>query len=128
MQRANVADDGPNLFFRERVLEGRHGWDGKLVVADLVAARARILHVARNGIENFLVLEGAHLRLVGQILRLRIRHRRPVEAFVLSAVLAMTMHAVMRVQFLAPFLLLAGTASGDESPCSHEAQQGEHDP
>src|SRR6185503_20645516 len=93
VEGANIVDNGPNLFLSERVLERRHGRHGKLVVADFVSPWARVLHVAGNRIENLFILERAHFLLVGQVLRLGIGHRRPVESFVLTATFPMTMHA-----------------------------------
>ena len=116
VEATNIADDRPDFVFRQGVLEGRHGGHGEIVIADLVATGTRVLHLTGNRIENVFVLEGAHLRLVREIFGLRIRHRGPIEAFVLASVLAVTMHAVVAVEFVPLLLLFAGAASSHHGP------------
>ena len=99
MERAHKGHQGPELFLRQRVFERGHGRHGEFVITDLVADLRRcVLHIARDGRKDLLVLQGAHLVLVGQVLGLGIGHELPVEALAGPAVLAVAVGAVIGIE------------------------------
>ena len=111
------------------MLERRHGGNRKFVVSDLVATRPCVLHVARDGIEDFFVLEGSHLLFIGKVFRFRIGHGRPIEPLILFSVFSVAMHAIVGIELFALrslFVLKHRAPGSDESRKADYARNRSH--
>ena len=124
VKRSHVADDGPEFLFGQGIFEGRHGRDREVIfIVDHFLQRG-IPHVPGNRVEDFLVGKGRHRRVFRQVAGTGVRHASPVKPFLLLSAFAVTVHAVMIIEFSAfcrPFIFKQGAAA------RHGKHRGDHD-